>query len=867
MAFVLKRYQKGCLEEIAKYLRRTWELQDADTAFYEQTRRAYHHVKTLRGLPYVCVRVPTGGGKTALAAYAVGIAAENLLRTERCLVLWLAPTTQIVEQTLRALQDKRHPYRQALDSSFDGCVTVMDLKSALSLQRGTLESDTVVIVSTMAAMRVENTDGRKIYEDSGILMSNFDGLTEEQTKLLEADNSLGRPAWSLANVLRLRRPIIIVDEAHNARTPLSFESLARFNPSCILEFSATPNQDFRNGNEPSNVLTHVSAAELKDEEMIKLPIYLKAKQQWVEAVQEALDKRAELERVAIEEEKITGQYIRPIVLFQAQRNVSGEKNITYDVLIKSLIEEFKVPAEQIAISTGGQNDLEGIDVLAKEQKIRCIITVDKLREGWDCPFAYILCTISNLRSSTAVEQILGRILRMPYVTSRKHDDLNRAYAYTTSSDFVESANALTEALVDSGFERFEARAMVKPADSGREEYLPLLHGPVSEVVGTKPNLSTIPENLRKRVSLRENEKGVEIVYTGPPMTAEETEMLKEVVSGEQDKRAIERLTRKSRGEETYPAAIGEKFNVPRLAIRIDDQLELFEDQFREVSWKLSSCDTTLSEKDFSLPKGTEQIADIDVDKEGKIGYSFISDLQSQLSLLEIHGPKTETELTLWLDQHIPHPDITQMDASLFLAKMIRDLIENRGFTLEELISNRWRLRDAAEEAIGHYRRQVVTREYQRMLLPECEAPLEVDPTFCFTFDGVRYPATRFYEGPVRFKNHYYLDPGQMNGEEAECAAFIDGLKEVEYWVRNVERSDYSFWLPTSSDKFYPDFVVQLKDNRILVVEYKGERDWSTDDSKEKRIVGELWAERSRGRCLFVMPKGRDWQAITEAIRD
>jgi type III restriction enzyme len=107
----------------------------------------------------------------------------------------------------------------------------------------------------------------------------------------------------------------------------------------------------------------------------------------------------------------------------------------------------------------------------------------------------------------------------------------------------------------------------------------------------------------------------------------------------------------------------------------------------------------------------------------------------------------------------------------------------------------------------------------------------------------------------------------MNGEEAECAAFIDGLKEVEYWVRNVERSDYSFWLPTSSDKFYPDFVVQLKDNRILVVEYKGERDWSTDDSKEKRIVGELWAERSRGRCLFVMPKGRDWQAITEAIRD
>ena len=165
-----------------------------------------------------------------------------------------------------------------------------------------------------------------------------------------------------------------------------------------------------------------------------------------------------------EEEKITGQYIRPIILFQAQRNVSGEKNITYDVLKKALIEEFKVPAEQIAVSTGTENELEGVDVLAKDQKIRCIITVDKLREGWDCPFAYILCTISNLRSSTAVEQILGRILRMPYVTERKYEELNRAYAYATSSDFVESANALTEALVESGFEKFEAKQMVRPAE-------------------------------------------------------------------------------------------------------------------------------------------------------------------------------------------------------------------------------------------------------------------------------------------------------------------------------------------------------------------------------------------------------------------
>jgi type III restriction enzyme len=864
MAFALKIYQQRCLDELAKYLRRSWELQDADTAFYEQARRAYHHVEILRGLPYICVRVPTGGGKTALAAYAVGIAAENLLRAEKCLVLWLAPTTQIVEQTLNALQNKRHPYRQALDNDFDGCITVMDIKSALNLQRGTLDSDTVIIVSTMAAMRVENTDGRKIYEDSGILMSNLDGLTDEQKSVLLKYNGSEQPARSLANLLRLRRPVIIVDEAHNARTLLSFESLARFNPSCILEFSATPNQDFKGGNEPSNVLTHVSAAELKAEDMIKLPIYLKAKAQWVEAVQEALDKRAELERIANEEEKITGQYIRPIVLFQAQRNITGEKNITYDILKKALIEEFKVPVEQIAVSTGTENELEGVDVLTREQKIRCIITVDKLREGWDCPFAYILCTISNLRSSTAVEQILGRILRMPYVTKRQNEGLNRAYAFATSSEFVESANALTEALVESGFERFEAKAMVKPAELRGDEYLPLFNEPVSETIKEKPNLEAVPENLRKKVSLRETKEGVEIIYAGPPITAQEADALKAVISGAEDKRSVERLVRKSHGQESTPAAMGEKFAIPVLAIRIDKELELFDDQFREVPWKVSSCDAALTEQDFSLRRD-ERIANIDVTKEGKIEYSFISDLEKQLILFDIHGPKSEAELTIWLDRHIRHPDITQTEASLFIGKMIRLLVEERGFPLEELILNRWRLQDAAEQAISHHRRQVIEQAYQRMLLPEFETPVEVDPTFCFLFDNAKYPASRYYDGPIKFNNHYYLYPGQMNGEEAECAAFIDGLEGVEYWVRNLDREDYSFWLPTSTDKFYPDFVVRLKDGRILVVEYKGADRWSDDDSREKRLIGEVWEKRSNGRCLFIMPKGKDWKAVKQKI--
>jgi type III restriction enzyme len=405
--------------------------------------------------------------------------------------------------------------------------------------------------------------------------------------------------------------------------------------------------------------------------------------------------------------------------------------------------------------------------------------------------------------------------------------------------------------------------MVKPAERRGDEYLPLFNEPVSEAIKEKPNLEAVPENLRKKVSLRETKEGVEIIYAGPPITAQEADALKASVTGAEDKRSVERLVRKSHGQESTPAAMGDKLAVPMLAVRIDKELELFDDQFREVPWKLSNCDAALSEQDFSLHRGDERIANIDVTKEGKIEYSFISELQKQLNLFDIHGPKSEAELTIWLDQSIPHSDITQNEASLFIGKMIRLLVDERRFSLEELILNRWRLRDAAEQAISHHRRQVIEQEYQRMLLPECEPPIEVDPTFCFLFDNAKYPATRFYEGPIKFNNHYYLYPGQMNGEEAECAAFIDGMEEVEYWVRNLDREDYSFWMPTSTDKFYPDFVVQLKDGRILVVEYKGADRWSDDDSKEKRLIGEVWEKRSKGRCLFVMPKGRDFNAIKQ----
>lgn len=875
--FQLKEYQQRCLDELAVYFRRIISFQGVTDkpeklAFEDKDYRApYQQVKELPGLPYVCLRVPTGGGKTVMASHAVGTTCKEYLRTERCLVFWLAPTTQIVDQTIAALRDKGHPYRQALDTAFGGNVTVMDLKDALSLKPGVLASDTGIVVSTIQAPRVGSKEGRKVYaEDNGSLMEHFENLKAEQLATLVMIEGTNKPAKSLENVFRLHRPMIIVDEAHNARTGLSFETLARFSPSCIIEFTATPAAD-------SNVLTSASASELKAEEMIKLPIRLYTRPQWKEAVQEALAMREELQKAAEQEELATSEYIRPIVLLQAQ--CKGDGHITFEVLKKSLLDDFNVPEDEIIIATGAKNELDSIeDVLARSCPVKFIITVDKLREGWDCPFAYVLCSVSNLRSPTAVEQVMGRVLRMPHAHRKKHSVLNHAYAFVTSRDFYEAAHTLESALVDSGFTAYEARANIKPQpDAMLPMDLALWKPVVSEVLPGKITVEAIPAPLRPHVQTAPARLDIEtgaagldatlVSYNGRPISLEEESSWAEAAPCEDEKKAIVRLARKSRGEDTWPAALGERFAVPALAVRDGKQLELFEDQFREGFWQLSKCDALLTEQDFSLDVGNQTGVEIDVEEGMVTLRNFTDTLHHQLSFLDSHGPNTESELALWLDRAIPHRDVTQVESGLFMTTVVGALVAQRGFALEQLVANRFRLRDAVTAKIARLRRDVSEQTYQQMLLPGHESPLETHPELCFTFPLNQYPAPRLYTGSIRFNNHYYEIPANMNGEEADCAAFIDSLPQVDFWVRNLERDQYAFWLQTSTDKFYPDFVAKLKDGRFLAVEYKGAHLETTEDTAEKEALGKLWEARSNGLCLFRMATKTNMRTeILSAVR-
>ena len=290
----------------------------------------------------------------------------------------------------------------------------------------------------------------------------------------------------------------------------------------------------------------------------------------------------------------------------------------------------------------------------------------------------------------------------------------------------------------------------------------------------------------------------------------------------------------------------------------------------EEGMELESYDPCLSLEEVLLITAEKgQFGEIDIGHEGKVRSKFIPELNRQLQLIQGVENWTEAQFIHWLDYNLREfIELTPDEKEGFLAVMIGDLLDKRDIALSQLVRKRFILRRIAEEKLKGYRRNTRARVHQELLFDE-NADIVVTSDRAFAY-GAEYPMRFVCPSSDAFSKHYYPQVGDLEdkGEEFVCDQFIDQMEEVEFWVRNLDRQPaLSFWLQTSTDKFYPDFVCKLKDGRHLVVEYKGTDRWSNDDSKEKRRLGELWALKSNGTCLFVMPKGKDWGAIESAIQE
>jgi len=869
----LKTYQQNSLNALSQYFRATEKEGDANVAFYKETAKywgrniPYYEVVELPGLPYVCLRIPTGGGKTVMACHAVGIATKEFLKADRSLILWLAPSTTIRDQTLKALKDRKHFYRQALENRL-GSVTILNIDEAKNLQPATVNTDTVIIISTTQTFNVEDPELRKVYDASGILMSHFDNVPVS-ADIDRYENN--KPIPSLSNLLRLHRPIVIVDEAHNVRSQISFETLARFNPSCILEFTATPKTDIH----PSNVLYSVSARELKAEDMIKMPIRLEVHAQWKELIGDAINTLKGLEVIAESERAKTNEYIRPIMLLQAQPRRQNQQTLTVETVEACLKDDYNIPADQIARATGEDDQIGNEDLSSPGCKIRYIITIQKLREGWDCPFAYVLCSVAEQYSASAVEQIVGRILRMPKATRKLASELNMAYAFVSSPNFERTLNELKDALVENGFQRQEANEMIihtPQNDFGPIFRQPALGGKVLAFrVDEVPDIHSLPLELAKKVKY---DISTQTISIDSNLTIQEIGKIGETFKAKEQRIAFQVAIKNAQAKLNVPAITpaerGERFAVPVLAFRQGNLFEQFKaTHFMNFDLELAKKDVNLSEAEFSADRPSPQQGEVFLGEDGKVKTKFLSRLRDQMSLLKVDLGWKVSNLATWLDRNIYHPDIPASDSGVFLIRLLNTLIEKRGIPLETLVKEKYRLREAVSQRIDSLRMRAREQSFQSFFKDGNQ--LEVSPQKIFEFDQDEYPCpvNSLHRGNHQFKKHFYKDVGDLkpSGEEFECAQFIDSLDEVEFWVRNLPRQQkYSFWLQTSTDRFYPDFVCKLIDGRILVVEYKGSDRMDNPEEKEKLDIGEFWEQKSNGTCLFVMPTNRQFEVISAKVK-
>lgn len=869
MALTLKQYQKDALGALQAFFV-DCQSQGAKTAFEAATSLPYK--SKLAEVPSICLRVPTGGGKTILAAHSIGVCGDNYANTNAPAVLWLVPSDMIRQQTLKALSDVAHPYRQALAAKYQDRVKVCDLDSLQTINRHDVGKSCIVIVTTIQAFRISKTEKRNVYAFFEELSPHFANLPAQLEAQLEkvteetlaeqpylTKTDIGRVKHSLANWLAMLRPIIIVDEAHNATSDLSVQTFARLNPHCLIELTATPKN--------SNVLYHVSAAELKTAEMIKLPVVLTEHPDgWQACLRDALLQRKKLEVEAQKEP----EYIRPILLVQAQDR-NGEANV--DAVKAHLLTQEHLPEAEIAIATGSVRDLEDVDLFARDCPVRVVITVEALKEGWDCSFAYVLASLQNMQSAKDVEQLLGRVLRMPYAKARRSELLNKAYAHVIAENVAQAASNLKDRMVENmGFNKWEAELAVQP-DLGLNEPIQLgYQKPIVPAVSVSlshvPDSTYFPDEVKQAISILPTTQGATVVIA----KGTDSDTFKQIESlivksapakaQEATQEAFDEA-RASRQASHAPENWNAQFApIPQLCLEIDGDWQVVDQETIEDAYEWDLLDFGVQLANFNI---VETANSFEIDMKGeKVSFKFIDAMQ--LAFDSMSTTTTENDLVEWLDRQVRRSGLTQARLRAYLLKLVAHLIHDRKFSLTALVRAQFQLARAIRDEIDRLYELARKKACQGDLFARMTVAPTLDKFNQFAFKAGIYPVRKPYRGSFEFQKHFYMQlddlrektsSGQQS-EEFQCALAIDMNPNVKHWVRNIpQQRNTSFWLPTSSDYFYPDFVVELNNGGIALIEYKGEPYKTNDDSREKNDVGQQWAKGSNGMRLFLMAVSKD----------
>ncbi len=897
----LKSYQQTVINDLETYLEYYQQVQAVDAAFnkyWEDKIGPYDPVSSSGMRPYratipnaaqVCLKVPTAGGKTFIACNALKSIFNAFAQGVPKVVVWLVPWSNLLEQTKKSLSNPDHPYRQKLDSLFSHRVDVYekdDLLYAANFNPSVVNEQVSILVLSFASLRIKtrNKEDRKIYQENGYL-SLFADLYKDDSHILE-----GTDETALINVIRWLNPVVIVDESHNAESDLSVEMLKNLNPCFVLELTATPK-------ESSNIISFVNAMELKKENMVKLPVIIYNHHDKNGVITSALQLQRKLEMVAKEEQKSNnGSYIRPIVLFQAQPKTNDD-NTTFEKIKESLL-ELKIPEEQIKIKTANINELSGITLSSKSCKVRYIITVNALKEGWDCPFAYILASLANKSSAVDVEQILGRILRQPDVKKHNSFLLNLSYVLTSSSKFHETLNNVVEGLQKAGFTDQDCRAedvvedkaeeieeKSQESESKQPQQQPLFTDD-DEINPSKiyfnpydPNLEEIDEHEKGRNTYENCRDARQCISTSSASASSEIEKIAKSVNEDfqhqiqnidiEKNRFPQELKVKSYEIKDNFKDSASKIILPQFYLAIP-KISLFDGNLEDVLLNRDSLlgDFKLSNQDINIDFNAAASELYKVDLEQTKKDTYIASL-SKLDAHKLREPVIEYILARPKDNQIktlagvlvniigniyPIPDkeirkyIERILENLD-SEQIHDIVVNKQYTYRDKIKAKIQaLAEAyAEKQFNKYIDidKVFAKPAYR--LPDRILPAQLSPSIAKSL---------------------YLREGSMNMFEEKVIVEIAALPNIAFWHRNLERGK-GFSINGFKSNHYPDFIVVTNSGRVVVIETKGD-DRDNSDSEAKNRLGRTWANKAGANFKYFMVFDKQYMEDTltlEQLKD
>lgn len=842
----LKPYQKQAVNDLRTYLSIWTEVIDPAKSFSTfwqnhprtplNTMQIEKYKSNVRDVPHVCLKVPTAGGKTFIACNALKPIFDAMAIGRPKVVVWLVPSTTILDQTIKNLSDPHHPYRQKIDTHFGSRVEVYTKEQVLmgtNFSPTTVKEQLSIIVGSFSSFKkTNNKDSRKVFQENSNL-AEFPKEYSDQSKLVEDTDET-----ALIQVINQMNPVIIVDESHNAESNLSVDMLQNLNPSFIVDLTATPKDN-------SNIISYTDAWQLKKESMVKLPVIVYNHHDAGDVVTNSLHLRKQLEDKAIAEEKLTGCYIRPIILFQAQ--TKNEKDENTFLKVKKRLVRAGIPENHIAIKTAEINELKNVDLQSRSCPIRYIITINALKEGWDCPFAYILATLANRSSAVDVEQILGRILRQPYVKQHKEPLLNLSFVFTASAQFKDTLDNIVKGLNRSGFSKNDYRLVGTTEEELEQKDVAEQLGLVSsEADSQDPDNDDMPDldTLEITTDGSSGKVVTELQQIQEKAMEESTRFEQEMKNNLQSNYPVDLMGKvdsysvKADFAQDIQSLLLPQFFIEKAGNLFDDTTEaLVEKTDLLEGFELKHQNTQVSFETAGL-----QMYQVDVGKDSSAPqYQKATEKTKSYILKYLEGLSEEKQLSALVDLIFAETrkidSIADSDMKTFIKRVIDDFNADQITDLKQNPNNyAKKIREQVIRLIDTHSETVFYRWLD-------SNKISIKPYYKFP-DSINPPETQ----DAIIKSLYKAE-ASMNGFEWEVINNVANEANTVYWHKINERS--GFCINGGFLNHYPDFIIKTTKGNVIILETKGEH-LGNEDSAKKIKLGNRWASMAGARFKYFM---------------